>query len=123
MATRKRIEKHVKDDVKKRLEHFGVYPVIKAADMEAPIAGVYWMPVQGHLSVQGVHDFCGVWHGIAWSIETKSPENKVDATEPQRAFQTGVLKAGGISLVGVRDASVVDELAIMIRDRINGDTY
>lgn len=118
---KKRIERHVKEDVKKRLEYFGVLPFTKAADTDKPVAGLYWMPVQGAFAVQGVHDFCGVWHGIPWSIETKAPDNKVDATEPQRAFQTAMLKAGAISLVGVRCASVVDELAIMIRDRYNGD--
>lgn len=118
MAKRRRLEKHVKDDVKKRLKHYGVLPFTEAADTKEPIAGIYWMPVQGPFAVHGVHDFGGVWYGIPWSIETKAPDNKVDATEPQRAFQSAMLKAGAISLVGVRDASAVDDLALLVRERL-----
>lgn len=110
-------EKRVKDAVKKRLAHYGVLPFIKAADSSEPVNGMYWMPVQGPFSVQGVHDFCGVWDGWFWSLETKAPDNNVDATEPQLAFQTAACMSGGISFVGVRDASVVDRLYQIIQER------
>lgn len=119
MAKRRRLEKHVKNDVKKRLEHYGIVPFMQAADTTEPVAGIYWMPVQGPFAVHGVHDFCGVWYGVPWSLETKAPDNKVDATEPQRAFQSAMLKAGAISLVGVRDASAVDDLALLVRERLD----
>lgn len=110
-------EKRVKDAVRKRLEHYGVIPFMKVSeDGEAP-AGAYWMPVQGAFSVHGVHDFCGVWGGWFWSIETKAPNNPVDATANQQQFQTAVLRSGGIALIGVRDASAVDELARLINER------
>lgn len=108
----------VKDAVKKRLEHYGVLPFIKAADApSSAVRGTYWMPVQGRFSIHGVHDFCGVWDGWFWSIETKAPTEKEDATEPQRAFQEAVLKAGGISLIGVRGALAVDHLYHLIQER------
>lgn len=110
-------EAKVKAAVKARLEHYGVLPFMKAADIEHPIAGTYWMPVQGQFAVHGVHDFCGCWDGWFWSIETKAPNNKQDATEPQRAFQQAVIKAGGISLIGVRSADAVDALYQMIQEK------
>lgn len=109
-------EGSVKAAVKKRLEQYGVLPFIKAAD-QPECRGHYWMPVQGQFAVHGVHDFTGCWEGFFWSIETKAPDNKVDATEPQRAFQAATVKAGGISFIGVRDASVVDELYRIIQER------
>lgn len=110
-------EGRIKDAVKKRLEHYGVLPFIKAADASGEVNGTYWMPVQGQFAVHGVHDFCGVWHGLFWSIETKAPNNPVDATEPQRAFAMAVTKAGGISFIGVRDACAVDALYHLIQER------
>lgn len=110
-------EGRVKDAVKKRLEHYGVLPFTKAADLPGVHAGVYWMPVQGTFAVQGVHDFVGCWHGQFFSIETKAPDNPQDATEPQKAFQVGTIRAGGISFVGVRDASAVDEIHRIVMAR------
>lgn len=120
MATRKRVsEKHVKAAVRKRLESHGVLPFNTIADMKdvSEVRGTYWMPVQGAYAVHGVHDFFGVWDGVPFSLETKAPDNKVDATEPQRAFQFAITVAGGISLVGVRDADVVDRLHELIIER------
>lgn len=108
-------EGRIKAAVKKRLEHYGVLPFIRAADHAGPVAGMYWMPVQGRFAVHGVHDFVGLWSGVFFSFETKAPNNYVDATEPQRAFKTAVDKSGGIAFVGVRDASAVDALAEMIQ--------
>lgn len=110
-------EGRIKAAVRKRLEHYGVLPFIKAADETDGVNGHYWMPVQGQFAIHGVHDFTGVWDGWFWSIETKAPNNKVDATEPQRAFQIATIKSGGISFIGVRDASAVDELARIIQER------
>lgn len=111
-------ERKVKDAVQAALQRHNVLPFMKAADITYPIAGVYWMPIQGPYSVQGVHDFAGCWRGIFFSIETKAPDNKVDATEPQRAFQVAVTKGGGIALVGVRDAVAVDHLAELVNKRL-----
>lgn len=109
----------VKTAVKKRLEHYGILPFTKLADsIENHHVGMYWMPVQGQFAVHGVHDFCGVLHGIFWSLETKAPDNKVDATGPQYAFQTASAKAGGVSLVGVRSADAVDFMVETIIRRV-----
>lgn len=111
-------EGKVKDAVKKRLEHYGVLPFIHAADATSrEVVGMYWMPVQGLGSVHGVHDFCGCWHGVFWSLETKAEDNPVDATEPQYAFNKASLRTGGISMVGVRSADAVDRLAELIEAR------
>lgn len=104
-------EGRVKTAVKKRLEHYGVLPFIHAADAKGPVQGMFWMPVQGQFAVHGVHDFVGLWHGVFFSIETKSPKNHVDATEPQRAFKAAVDKCGGIAVIGARDATCVDFIA------------
>lgn len=115
---KKDLEAAVKREVKKRLEHYGVLPFIHACDSPDPrVQGLYWMPGQGAYSVQGVHDFVGCWNGVFFSLETKAPDNPVDATEPQQAFRTAVLRTGGIALVGVRDASAVDHLAQLIKER------
>lgn len=110
-------EAKVKDAVKKRLIEYGVLPFMHAADEPGGVAGVFWFPVQGQFAVQGVHDIVGLWDGYFWSMETKAPNNPVDATENQRAFQLATIKAGGISFIGVRDASVVDELYRLIQER------
>lgn len=108
----------VKKAVKAKLEHYGVLPFVQAADATGrQVAGMYWMPVQGQFAVHGVHDFCGVWDGQFFSLETKAPGNPVDATEPQEAFKVASLRTGGISFVGVRDASAVDRLAALIKER------
>lgn len=116
-------ETAVKNAVKKRLEHYGVYPFQRAADMPADqVNGVYWPAVAGPMSVHGIHDFCLNWFGIFCSIECKAPNNPEDATEPQRAFFTANTKAGGISLIGVRDASAVDRLHELIQERTGRDS-
>lgn len=107
-------EGRVKDAVKKRLEHYGILPFTKAAD-SPDAAGMYWMPVQGAFAVHGVHDFCGVYRGVFFSLETKAPDNKVDATGPQAAFQKASTKAGGVSLVGVRSVDAVDYMTNVIK--------
>ncbi len=111
-------EGKVKDAVKKRLEHYGVLPFIKAADSTSrSTVGMYYMPSQGAHAVQGVHDFVGCWDGVFFSLETKAPDNPVDATEPQQAFRSATLRCGGIAFVGVRSADAVDELAKLIKER------
>lgn len=111
-----RRESTVKAAVRKRLEYYGLRSVTKAPDHPNPIEGFFFMPHAGPGSVHGIHDFVGCWRGIFFSLETKAPSNPHDATEPQRAFQAAVTKAGGLSYVGVRDASVVDELARRIKE-------
>lgn len=108
----------VKKAVAARLEHYGVLPFTKAADHTGiGPNGMYWMPMQSLGAVHGVHDFVGCWNGVFFSLETKAPNNPVDATEPQRAFQVATLRTGGIAFIGVRDASAVDEMAKLIHER------
>lgn len=110
-------ETAVKAAIKKRLEHYGVLPFVKAADAKGAVNGTYWPAVAGPMSVHGIHDFCGVWDGFFFSMEAKAPDNKQDATEPQRAFMQAIRKAGGISLIGVRSADAVDALYQMIQEK------
>lgn len=117
MGHKRDLEGAVKKAVQERLHSYGVIPFTKAADATGIIDGMYWMPVQGQFAVHGVHDFCGCWNGVFFSLETKAPNNPVDATGPQEAFRSASLRCGGISFVGVRDASVVDELAKLIKER------
>ena len=109
-------EGKVKAAVRKRLEHYGLKSVTKAPDHPDTIEGFFFMPHAGPGSVHGIHDFIGCWRGIFFSMETKAPNNRQDATEPQRAFYQAVTKSGGLSYIGVRDASVVDELANHIKE-------
>lgn len=111
-------EGKVKDDVKKRLEHYGVVPFMKVPEYGPAPTGFYWMPVQGAFSVHGPHDFIINWAGVFCSIETKAPNNPEDATANQYQFHVAVSRSGGISMIGVRDASAVDVLARMIQDRM-----
>lgn len=111
-------EGRVKAAVKKRLEHYGLLPVTKAPDHPDPIEGFFFMPHAGPGSVWGIHDFVGCWRGIFFSLETKAPNNREDATEPQRAFQLATIKAGGVSMVGVRDASAVDRLYELVKEKL-----
>lgn len=110
-------EGKVKAAVKKRLEHYGLLPFMKVPEDGPAPTGTYWMPVQGAFAVHGVHDFCGVWCGWFWSIETKAPNNPEDATANQQQFHVAVTRSGGISMIGVRDASAVDRLYEMIQER------
>lgn len=112
-------ESKVKQAVRKALASFGVHPFMDVATgkVQGPVAGTYYMPVAGPFSVHGVHDFVGCWHGIFWSIETKAPENPEDATVHQENFRLAVTLSGGISLVGVRDASAVLALRELVRSR------
>lgn len=108
----------VKDAVKKRLIHYGLKPITKAPDYPEDIEGFFFMPHAGPGSVWGIHDFVICWRGIFCTIETKAPNNSVDATEPQYAFQLATAKAGGISLVGVRDAGAVDTLHTLVKEKL-----
>lgn len=110
-------EGRVKDEVKKRLIEYGLLPITQAADHLGDVEGFFFMPVATLGSVWGIHDFVGCWRGTFFSIETKSPANHVDATEPQLAFQAATRKSGGISLVGVRSPAAVDHLRNLIYPR------
>lgn len=112
-------EGRVKEAVKSRLIHYNVLPFLKAADATGPVAGMFWMPVQGQFAIHGVHDFVGVWGGVFFSLETKAPNNPEDATEPQRAFHEAATKSGGVSFIGVRDSSAVDVLYQRIMEKLN----
>lgn len=109
----------VKRDVRARLEHHGLIHVTKAGLGAKPvIEGFFFMPVAGPYSVRGIHDFIGCWRGQFFSLETKAPNEPVDATDAQLLFQAGAAKAGGFSFVGVRDASAVDRLRTLVYERV-----
>lgn len=111
-------EGRVKDAIKKELRGYGVVPFSDVVSGKATeYAGFYYMPVAGPFAVHGVHDFVGCWNGIFWSLETKAPDNSQDATTHQRKFLEASTATGGVSFVGVRDASVVSALATIIHDR------
>lgn len=111
-------EAKVKKAVKQRLIEYGLIPLTKVAlDEIGDPEGFFFMPVAGPYSVHGIHDFVGCWHGIFWSIETKAPDNPEDHTPAQERFCSAVNKSGGIAFTGVRDASVVDELARQVMDK------
>ncbi len=72
--------------------------------------GFFFMPVAGPYSIHGIHDFIGCWRGRFFTIETKAPNNPEDATPHQEKFQEVTTLCGGLSYIGVRDASVVQRL-------------
>lgn len=112
-------ESTVKTAVKKALLARGLVPLTDVlTGNAAEYPGFFWMPIQGAFAVRGVHDFVGCWNGIFWSIETKAPNNPEDATTHQMGFREAVLTSGGLSYVGVRDASVVEHLERAVRTRI-----
>lgn len=106
----------VKDDVKRALAAYGVYPFMDVAQgrVDDPV-GAYYMPVAGPFAIHGIHDFVGCWSGRFWSIETKAPDNRTDETVHQGMFRTAITATGGIALTGVRDgAAAVKFLAEQI---------
>jgi hypothetical protein len=110
-------EGKVKAAVKKRLIEYGLVPLSQVQNDVPDLEGFFFMPVAGPYSVHGIHDFVGCWKGIFWSIETKAPDNPDDHTPAQERFCKAVMNSGGISFTGVRDETVVDELARMVMDR------
>lgn len=106
-------EGKVKKLVQDALRGFHVYPFADIATGRVSahkVRGFYYMPVAGRFSVLGIHDFVGCWDGIFFSLETKAPDEPVDATHHQVMFKLAAGAAGGLSYTGVRDASVVTEL-------------
>ena len=94
-----------------------VYPFKKFLTGEikpSEAEGFYFMPVAGRYSILGIHDIIGCWHGRFFSLETKSVKNSKDNTYHQGIFQIAVQAAGGLSFVGVRDASVVKTLKELV---------
>lgn len=106
-------ESKVKAAVRKRLEHYKVYPHTQA-DKHDDIVGSYFMPVAGPYQVHGIHDFIGCWGGRFFSIETKGEDNPVGETAAQGDFRFTFTRAGGICMTGVRSADAVDSLACLI---------
>ena len=82
-------EGRVKAAVKKALAERNVHPFIDVANGKVTGAqGMFYMPVAGPFSVHGVHDFVGCWHGVFFSIETKSPDNTKDETTRNKSLIT-----------------------------------
>ncbi len=110
-------EGKVKDAVKKRLIHYGLVPLSQSHKVEqlSSIPGFFFMPVAGPYSVHGIHDFVGCWDGVFFSIETKSEDNPSDHTPAQQDFRDLTLKAGGLSMTGVRSADAVDRMHEQVR--------
>lgn len=111
-------EGRVKNNIKAELLRRNVVPFSDVvAGRATSYDGFYYMPVAGPFAVHGVHDFVGCWLGVFWSLETKAPDNSEDATPHQEKFREASHAAGGVSLVGVRDASVIDTLERMVKER------
>jgi hypothetical protein len=109
-------EGKVKNAVKKRLIDYGLVPLSQVSDLPS-LEGFFFMPVAGPYSVHGIHDFVGCWRGTFFSIETKAPDNPEDHTPAQERFCRAVVTSGGVAFTGVRDSSVVDQLASEVMDR------
>jgi hypothetical protein len=108
----------VKTAVKKALMAEGLVPFSDIVNGKArEYEGFFFMPVAGPFAVHGVHDFIGCWNGIFFSLETKAPNEPSDATPHQAKFHEAVGVAGGVSFVGVRDVSVIDELKRRVLDK------
>jgi hypothetical protein len=110
-------EAKVKNAVKQRLVDYGLKQLTKVEDAGESLEGFFFMPVAGPYSVHGIHDFVGCWRGVFFSIETKAPDNSKDHTPAQERFWKAVKLSGGVSFTGVRDAGVVDTLAMEVMDR------
>lgn len=116
-------EGKVKIAVKKALASYHVYLFADIASGKVAadkVQGFYYMPVAGPHSVLGIHDFVGCWQGIFWSIETKAEDAKEDGTHHQKMFQIAAKAAKGISLIGVRDASAVETLKLLVLEALHG---
>ena len=112
-------EGRVKKAVRAALEAQGLLPLSAAAATSKPeVEGFFFMPVAGPYSVHGVHDFVGCWRGVFFSIETKAPGNATAATAAQQGFADAAARAGGISFVGVRDASAVDRIKALVYEQL-----
>lgn len=107
-------EGKVKAAIKARLIEHGLLPLAAAPTVSGPIKGFFFMPVAGMYSVRGIHDFVGCWRGRFFTLETKAEDAPSDATPAQEDFKTITNASGGVSMVGVRSASAVDELALLM---------
>lgn len=115
-------EGRVKDEVKKALQAEGLALFADFIAGRAPsgMTGFFFMPVAGPFSVLGIHDFVGCWHGVFWSMETKAPDSREDATFHQEQFRAATTTAGGVSIVGVRSAAAVAELKRRVMEVARG---
>jgi hypothetical protein len=71
-------EGKVKDDLKRLLESYGIFPASKAGNFQEPLCfGWYYMPVGSNFTpVKGIPDFIGNYKGMFWAVETKAPGKK-----------------------------------------------
>lgn len=116
-------EGRVKTSVKDALRAAGLAlfaDLVSGRTAYEDVEGFFYMPVAGPYSVLGIHDFVGCWRGVFFSIETKAPLAKEDATPHQTAFHKAANVSGGVSLIGVRDAAAVDELRKRVMEITSG---
>lgn len=109
-------EGRVKDQIKKLLASYDIQPASKAGTF-AKAAGWYWMVMQGPMTVRGIPDFVGHYHGSFWTIEAKAPGKEptgfqalqisaircsggacfvVDGPESLREFEDWLILKGGV---------------------------
>lgn len=103
-------EGRVKNAIKKALMEEGLVQLVDFVKSPIPpegMTGFFFMPVAGPFSVHGIHDFIGCWHGVFFSIEAKAEDNPSDGTPLQVDFQRAVSHAGGVSIIGARNADAV----------------
>lgn len=68
-------ENAVKKQITQLLTSYDIQPAAKAGTFTES-AGWYYAAVQGPLSVRGIPDFIGHYHGRFWAIEAKAPGKK-----------------------------------------------
>jgi len=75
-------EGKVKDQIKKLLEKYKIYPAAKAgsgkggAGFPEDAEGWYTMPVKAQFGVSGIPDFHGHYQGYFWAVEAKAKGKK-----------------------------------------------
>lgn len=85
-------EGEVKDDIKKLLELYKIYPASKAGAFPADVQGWYYMPVPSALGVSGIPDFIGHYRGEFFGIEAKAPGKLPTGFQ---ALQVGTITMSG----------------------------
>lgn len=85
-------EGKVKDDLKKLLAAYGIFPASKAGSFPEYATGWYFMPVSSGHGVSGIPDFLGHYLGRFWAVETKAPGKKPTGFQ---ALQIAAIRQSG----------------------------
>ena len=85
-------EGKVKDEVKKLLTKYKIYPAKDAGNFPKDAEGWYWMPVKNSMGISGIPDVVGHYLGYFFSVETKAPKKKPTGFQ---ALQIAAIAASG----------------------------